>query len=76
MNGSWFTPSAPRFVQAPPCLRCGAATMLTRIAPFELGYDLRSFECTNCGQVDTIKIAHGQLAASAASLNARQQPLF
>jgi hypothetical protein len=76
MKGSWFTPSAPRFVQAPSCIKCGAATMLTRIAPFELGYDLRSFECTNCGQLDNVKVAHGQLAAIQESLIPRQQPLL
>jgi DNA-directed RNA polymerase subunit RPC12/RpoP len=68
MSGFWFTPSAPRFVGTPRCIRCGAATMLTRIAPFELGYDLRSFECTNCGELGKVKVLHGQLAACAESL--------
>ena len=55
---------------------CGAATVLTRIAPFELGYDLRSFECANCGNLDTVKVAHQQLAGGTEIVTPREGPFI
>jgi hypothetical protein len=35
-----------------PCTKCDAEMRLTRIAPTEPGFDLRTFECSICGNVD------------------------
>ncbi|MGB9369754.1 MAG: hypothetical protein WCE79_27485 [Xanthobacteraceae bacterium] len=38
----------------PTCTKCGAPTMLARIAPSgEPGYDNRTFECPACGNIDS-----------------------
>ena len=34
------------------CTKCGAKMTLARIEPDKPGYDLRSFECTKCNNVD------------------------
>jgi hypothetical protein len=33
-----------------PCPKCSEEMMITRIEPDIPGYDLRTFECTTCGQ--------------------------
>jgi predicted RNA-binding Zn-ribbon protein involved in translation (DUF1610 family) len=40
----------------PPCPKCGREMVITRIEPDRLGYDLRTFECTKCGN-ETILMA-------------------
>lgn len=35
-----------------PCTKCGVKMVLARIEPAEPGYDLRTFECTKCNDVD------------------------
>jgi hypothetical protein len=35
-----------------PCTKCGAKMTLARIEPDKPGYDLRTFECTKCNNVD------------------------
>jgi len=42
-------------VYRPPCSRCGAPTTLARIERAQPGHDLRSFECTVCGNTDAIE---------------------
>jgi predicted RNA-binding Zn-ribbon protein involved in translation (DUF1610 family) len=43
----------------PPCPRCGSNTMLARIEPAELpGYDLRTFECRDCGHMHVLAIQY------------------
>jgi hypothetical protein len=32
----------------PPCPKCGATMMLTRIEPDAPGYERRTFECSQC----------------------------
>lgn len=29
--------------------------MFARVKPLRLGFDLRTFECSNCGSVETVK---------------------
>ena len=40
-----------RLMEAP-CTKCGAKMTLARIEPDKPGYDLRTFECTKCNNVD------------------------
>jgi hypothetical protein len=43
----------------PPCPRCRGDTMLACIEPSELpGYDLRTFECRDCGHMHVIAIQY------------------
>jgi len=46
----------PAAIERPIC-RCGIRTMLTRISPDAAGFDACSFECPNCDQVVTERIA-------------------
>jgi len=70
MSGYEFCPSPPRYVTAPLCVKCGATTMLTRIAPFAPGYNLQSFECVDCGNCDDVQVADHHATAVA------EQPHF
>lgn len=38
--------------KAPPCVKCGASVVLARIEPAQPGFDLRTFECSKCNNVD------------------------
>ena len=41
----------------PACSKCGALTMLEYIEPAdEPGHELRTFECTNCGSCEVVKM--------------------
>lgn len=41
----------------PLCSKCGTLTQLARIEPSEdADHDLRTFECTLCGNADVMKI--------------------
>jgi RNase P subunit RPR2 len=39
-----------------PCTQCKTPLILTRIKQSSLGFDLRTFECVNCGRVEKIKV--------------------
>jgi hypothetical protein len=43
----------------PLCSKCGSVMMLARIEPARPDYDLRSFECSSCNNVDQYIIATG-----------------
>jgi hypothetical protein len=45
--------------RAPPCSKCGATVTLTQIEPHSPGFDLRSFECPKCYQVDRYSVEYG-----------------
>ena len=41
----------------PACSKCGALTILEHIEPAdEPGHELRTFECTNCGNCEVVKM--------------------
>jgi hypothetical protein len=42
-----------------PCTKCRAPMMLARIEPAKPGYDLRTFECSQCNNVDQYIIEFG-----------------
>jgi hypothetical protein len=44
--------SLPDTGQLPPCQKCGAFMTLTRIEPASPGVDLRTFECSQCGNIE------------------------
>jgi hypothetical protein len=49
----------PVQIYRPPCSKCGAPTTLARIEPaLESGHDLRTFECTVCGNGDVVDVAY------------------
>src|SRR5947209_10341455 len=37
----------------PPCSRCGRPLILTRIEPWDPGFDLRIYYCAHCGDHET-----------------------
>jgi hypothetical protein len=48
MPGTAFTPHSPTRIFGPLCPKCGTAMLIIRIEPIGLGYDLRTFECSEC----------------------------
>jgi len=43
--------------QRPKCSKCGGTTTLARIEPSnEADHDQRTFECTRCGNTETVTI--------------------
>jgi hypothetical protein len=40
--------------QRPPCSRCGRPLVLTRIEPWDPGFDLRIYYCAHCADTETI----------------------
>jgi hypothetical protein len=42
-----------------PCTKCGAKMKLARIEPDRPDYDLRTFECTKCNNVDQYIVEYG-----------------
>lgn len=54
-----FSPTAPSssdLIERPPCSKCGAQTMLARIEPDIRDHDLRTFECRECSNIDTVVV--------------------
>jgi hypothetical protein len=49
-------PLAFKFVDTlrPPCSKCGRPLILTRIEPEEPGFDLRTYYCAACEDVEVI----------------------
>jgi hypothetical protein len=45
-----------------PCTKCGAPVILVRIEPANSGFDLRTFECSKCNNVDQYIIEFGTAA--------------
>ena len=49
-----YSPDAPSLwvePAIPPCAKCGARMMITRISPAEPGFDHYTVECTKCAHV-------------------------
>ena len=46
-----------------PCTKCGAAVHLARVEPAKPDFDLRTFECTSCNNVDQYIVEYGTTAA-------------
>jgi hypothetical protein len=44
-------------IERPICKRCGVRTMLVRISPDGLGFEVRSFECPECNHVVIERVA-------------------
>jgi hypothetical protein len=59
-QGWSFALSAPelRFasskIESHPCIKCQAPMVLTRVNTARLAYDVRTFECFNCDNVDKV----------------------
>ena len=45
----------------PPCTRCGTPTLLVGIESDKPGFDLNTFECPKCGQLETTVTVAGAL---------------
>jgi hypothetical protein len=46
-----------------PCTKCGAPVHLARVEPAKPDFDLRTFECTKCNNVDQYIVEYGTNAA-------------
>jgi transposase-like protein len=46
-------------VERPPCPSCSAQMWLTRITPYEPGYDQRTFECAGCQYEHEVVVKYG-----------------
>ena len=46
-----------------PCTKCGAVVHLARVEPAKPDFDLRTFECTSCNNVDQYIVEYGTNAA-------------
>jgi hypothetical protein len=56
-----WTSHAPKLTvepAAPACTRCRSRLLLKRIEPSEPGFDLRTYECARCGEVDHYKVRY------------------
>ena len=53
MSLAQYAPSPPNSLDRPPCPKCGAKVMLTRIDPHAPGIELRLFECVTCDYAET-----------------------
>jgi hypothetical protein len=53
-----------------PCTKCGAPVILVRIEPANSGFDLRTFECSKCNNVDQYIIEFGTPAPWALHIRA------
>jgi hypothetical protein len=50
-------PANPVPLLRPLCSKCGSLTGLARIEPSDRpGYDLRTFECAACGNIETMLV--------------------
>jgi hypothetical protein len=43
-------------VETHPCAKCNATMVLTRVNTARLAFDVRTFECFNCDNVDKLMI--------------------
>jgi hypothetical protein len=41
-------------IERHPCMQCEATMVLTRVNTARLAFDVRTFECLNCGNVDKV----------------------
>jgi ssDNA-binding Zn-finger/Zn-ribbon topoisomerase 1 len=49
----------PEKIEQPPCSKCGGPMWLARIEPTEKpDFDLRTFECPQCDQSDTVMVKY------------------
>ena len=53
MSLTQFAPSLPNSLDRPPCPKCGAKVILTRIDPHAPGIELRLFECVTRDYAET-----------------------
>jgi hypothetical protein len=53
MSDAGDDPSKILGIQQMLCPKCGAHLALARIEPAQPGYDLRTFECRECGHSET-----------------------
>ena len=49
-----FSPKSA--TERPPCPKCGASMLLTRIVPKKLGINQRPYECVMCGYEETFSV--------------------
>ncbi len=46
------------YIQRPDCPNCHTHTMLARITPVRMGFDIRTFECPKCDLVQEVMAAN------------------
>jgi predicted RNA-binding Zn-ribbon protein involved in translation (DUF1610 family) len=58
-----YTPATPQTdaIVRPLCKTCGTKVFLIRIEPDKPGHDLRTFQCPECGQIETTVVKFGSV---------------
>jgi hypothetical protein len=56
MAQSQYTPTTPVYFDRPACPKCGMRMGLTRIEPNAPGIDERTFECHQCGHIESVLV--------------------
>ena len=64
-----FSPKSA--TERPPCPKCGASMLLTRIVPKKLGINQRPYECVMCGYEETFSVPFKSAFAKQARLSCR-----
>jgi predicted RNA-binding Zn-ribbon protein involved in translation (DUF1610 family) len=64
-----FSPKSA--TERPPCPKCGASMLLTRIVPKKLGINQRPYECVMCGYEETFSVPFKSAFAKQAGLSWR-----
>ena len=64
-----FSPKSA--TERPPCPKCGASMLLTRIVPKKLGINQRPYECVMCGYEETFSVPFKSAFAKQARLSWR-----
>lgn len=64
-----FSPKSA--TERPPCPKCGASMLLTRIVPKKLGLNQRPYECVMCGHEETFTVPFKSAFAKQARLSWR-----
>jgi predicted RNA-binding Zn-ribbon protein involved in translation (DUF1610 family) len=61
--------------ERPPCPKCGASMLLTRIVPKKLGINQRPYECVMCGYEETFSVPFKSAFAKQARLSYTMSPV-
>jgi hypothetical protein len=65
MPETYSSSSVPLNVgERPPCSKCGTEMTLVRIVRGPSGFDIRTFDCTNCDHAHIVTVATGVVKGS------------
>lgn len=61
-------------MDVPRCSHCGGEMVLTRIEPDQPGHDRRTFECKDCGHLETKTVRFRELTENESAAARRRRP--